>query len=166
MFSKLWSVPQLHYFAARSTAGGEIIYAIATGYSTPCRLSALRIKMSQNPLPKYLRSPLGYSKVCKKSSGRTSMMKYLNTFNHFHNAHACPIQKNPHTQAGIWVPAPWNREPTGRRRPSGPRTGLKRVPGGRYPCPGDSVGTGLSGFDQGFAGSWVYPLRPYKTWRR
>jgi len=66
------------------------------------------------PPPKIPRSPLGYPKVCKKSSGRTIMMKYLNTINVFHSAHTCP---------------------------------------------GDSVGTGLSGFDQGLAGSWVYLLR-------
>jgi len=27
------------------------------------------------------------------------MMKYLSTFNDFHGAHTCPIQKNPQTQA-------------------------------------------------------------------
>ncbi len=53
------------------------------------------------------------------------------------------------------VPPAWDREPTGRWRPSGPGMGLKRVPGGRYPCRGDSVST----FDGGFAASWVYLLR-------
>ena len=71
------------------------------------------------------------------------------------------------------VPPPWDREPTGRRRPSDPGMGLKRVPRGRYPCRGGSVevrpgtgrkaglghGTGFKEFDQGFAASWVFLLR-------
>ena len=71
---------------------------------TPCRLSALRIKMPQNPLPKYLRSPLGYSKVYKKSSGQTGTAKYHNIFNSFHESPEGSIQKNPQTQAGMRVP--------------------------------------------------------------
>ena len=41
--------------------------------------------------------------------------------------------RSPQTQRGYGVPALWDREPTGRRRPSGPRMALKRVSEGRYP---------------------------------
>ena len=140
---------------------------------TPCRLSALRIKIFRNPLPKYHRSPLGYPKVCKKSSSRTIMMKYLNTFNDFHGAHTCPIQKNPQTQAGIWVPPTWDREPTGMLATERPREGLAACPRWEVPVsrrsaevrPGTGREAGLghstafNGFDQGFTGGWVYLLR-------
>ena len=63
-------------------------------------------------------------------------------------------------QAGMWVPPPWDREPTGMSAPERPTDGLEACPKGEAPVARRSAGTGVEESVQGFAGSWVLLLRP------
>jgi len=63
------------------------------------------------------------------------------------------------SQAGMRVTSPWDREPTGMSAPERAMDGLEACPKGKLPVARRSAGTGLSGFDWGFVGSWVVLLK-------